>query len=188
MPVLGTGLTGLDKPEDQHYYTYPRVSAVGKWSRDGHEEPVKGDFWYDHQWGKIASRTLMKWCWWGLRLDDGRNLSIFFLQDARTGKTVQQGLTLHHTDGRTEVCREVAFKPGRSWKSPHERVYNVQWEIKADQLGLAIQIRPLSDDHELPVLLYGWIWEGPCAVEVNDKSGKRVRGIGFQEMIGQGND
>ena len=51
----------------------------------------------------------MKWCWWGLQLDNGKNLGLFFLQDMRTGETVQQGLTLHHADGTTDVCRSLEF-------------------------------------------------------------------------------
>ena len=39
LPVLGTGLTGLDKPEDQHYYTYPRLSAHGQ-LRKGKEDEL----------------------------------------------------------------------------------------------------------------------------------------------------
>jgi predicted secreted hydrolase len=188
MPVLGTGLTGLDKPEDQHYYTFPRLSAVGHLRKDGRETGVEGNFWYDHQWGKVTTGTLMKWCWWGLRLDNGQNLSIFFLQNARTGKMVQKGLTLHHPDGKTEVCRKVTFAPKRSWKSSRGRTYFVQWEIKTPTLGLAIQTQTITDDHEIPVLLYKQIWEGPCRVDVAYADGRNAKGIGFQEMIGQGND
>jgi predicted secreted hydrolase len=187
MPVLGTGLTGLDQPEDQHYYTYPRMSAVGCLIADGKETKLEGQFWYDHQWGKVKTRTLMKWCWWGLQLDNGQNLSIFFLQNSRTGKTVQQGLTLHHPDGETEVCRDVKFTPKRKWESPKERSYAVEWEIRAPELNLTIQIQPTGDDHEIPVLLYRQIWEGPCAVEASFGDGAKIKGRGFQEMIGQGN-
>ena len=186
MPVGGTGLMGLDKPEDQHYYTYPRVSARGQLRKDGKETSLEGEFWYDHQWGKASAKTLMKWCWWGLRLDNGQNLSIFFLQDAKTNKTVQAGLTLHQPDGKTEFCKEVTFVPQRSWKSAHRRTYSVAWEIKAPALGLTVQTRTLTDDHEIPVLLYERIWEGPCRAEVSYQDGRKVKGSGFQEMIGQG--
>jgi predicted secreted hydrolase len=187
MPVLGTGLTGLDKPEDQHYYTYPRISAEGRLIANEKDVKLEGEFWYDHQWGKVKSKTLMKWCWWGLQLSNGQNLSIFFLQDSRTGETVQQGLTLHHPDGKTEVCRDMEFTPTRKWESPNERSYAVEWEIQAPELDLTIQIRPMNDDHEIPVLLYRQIWEGPCAVEASFGNGPKVKGRGFQEMIGQSN-
>ncbi len=186
LPVLGTGLTGLAKPEDQHYYTYPRMSAHGQLQlgkADG--MAVEGSFWYDHQWGKVVTKVPMKWCWWGLRLEDGRNLSLFFLQDSRTGDTVQKGLTVQHPDGRTEVFQDLVFTPGRSWKSPHGRNYSVTWQIEARESKLTIQIRPYTDDQELPVLLYGRIWEGPCLTEVSVPGGPVVKGCGFQEMIGQ---
>jgi len=187
MPVLGTGLTGLEKAEDQHYYTYPRMSAVGSLVTNEKTVKLEGEFWYDHQWGKVKSKTLMKWCWWGLQLGNGQNLSIFFLQNSRTGETVQQGLTLHHPDGKTQVCRDVTFTPNREWKSPTRRIYSVDWEIRAPELDLTIQIRPTGDDHEIPVLLYGRIWEGPCEAEASFGNGPKIKGRGFQEMIGQGN-
>lgn len=186
LPVLGTGLTGLAKAEDQHYYTYPRMPArgllhVGKES----EVPVEGSFWYDHQWGKVVTKVPMRWCWWGLRLEDGRNLSLFFLQDSGSGKTVQKGLTVQNPDGRIEVDRDLAFTPGRSWKSPHGRIYNVEWQVEARETKLTIHIRAHTDDQEIPVLLYRWIWEGPCLAEVRSPGGQSVKGSGFQEMIGQ---
>lgn len=186
LPVLGTGLTGLAKPEDQHYYTYPRMPARGqmRMGKEG-EVPVEGSFWYDHQWGKVVSKVPMRWCWWGLRLEDGRNLSLFFLQDSRSGKTVQKGLTVQNPDGRIDVYRDLVFTPGRSWKSPYGRNYNVEWLVEAREIELTVQIRAHTDDHEIPVLLYRWIWEGPCLAEVRQAGGPVVKGSGFQEMIGQ---
>ena len=121
-------------------------------------------------------------------MDDGRNLSISFLQNSRTGKTVQKGLTLQHPNGRIEVCKDMSFGAKRSWKSPRGIAYSVEWEIKSTEPELAMRIRPRTDDHEIPVLLYGQIWEGPCTVEVRGKQGRKVRGIGFQELIGQAHE
>ncbi len=185
MPMLGTGLTGLHKPEDQYYYSYPRMSATGVLQRGEEQWQVEGDLWYDHQWGKVVSRVPKTWGWWGLRLDDGRNLAVFFLRDGRTGAIVQKGLTLHHPDGRTQVDRDVQFKPLRYWNSPHARRYALQWQIEARGMNMTIHVRPHSDDHELPVLLYGRIWEGPCLAEIVVPGQPTVQASGFQELIGE---
>ncbi len=185
MPMLGTGLTGLHKPEDQYYYTYPRMSATGLLRRGEEQWEMEGDFWYDHQWGKVVSTVPKTWGWWGLRLRDGRNLAVFFLRDGQSGDIVQQGLTLHHPDGRTEVYRDVTFKPLRDWNSPHGRRYAVEWQIEARELNMTIRIRPYSDNHELPVLLYGRIWEGPCRAEIIVPGEPTVQASGFQELIGE---
>ena len=185
LPVGGTGLTGIEKPEDQHYYSYPRLPAFAHLRKDGQDIRLEGTVWYDHQWGKVATGKLMKWCWWGLRLDNGENLSIFFLQDMKTNATVQKALTLQHANGKTEVFHDVTFEPKRSWKSPRGKTYSVEWDIRLPTIKLAIRIRPLTDEQEIPVLLYGQIWEGPCTVEVTDQAGRDTKGWGFQEMIGQ---
>jgi predicted secreted hydrolase len=185
LPVLGTGLTGLHRPEDQHYYSYPRMSALGRLRLGRDEADVEGEFWYDHQWGKIVSSVPMKWCWWGLRLKDGRNLSLFFLQDGKTGETVQRGLTVQHPDAKTEVFRDVEFLPGRPWTSPHDRTYHLDWEVRVRPIDMTLRLRAHAEDHEIPVLLYQWIWEGPCLAEVALPGAEAVKGSGFQEMIGQ---
>ena len=188
LPVCGTGLTGVEKPEDQHYYSYPRVAAEGNLRRHGAAEELQGTFWYDHQWGKTAAGSLMKWCWWGLQLDDGRNLNIIFLQNMRTSETVQTAVTMQTADGQVKVSRVLACSPKRYWRSPAKKKYAVEWEIRAPELGLTIHTRPWQDNHELPVLLYGQIWEGPCSVDLLAAGGLAVKGRGFQEMIGQGDD
>jgi len=188
LPVCGTGLTGVEKPEDQHYYSYPRLAAEANLRRDGTVQTLEGIFWYDHQWGKTVAGSLMKWCWWGLQLDDGQNLNIIFLQNMRTSETVQTAITTQATDGQVKVSRVLRCSPTRFWTSPAKRTYAVEWEIRAPELGLTISTRPWRDDHELPVLLYGQIWEGPCSVEVRTEDGHVVKGRGFQEMIGQGNE
>lgn len=185
MPVNGNGLQGLVEPEDQHYYTYPRVSALAKLYRDGKETELDGDFWYDHQWGIARTRRPMKWCWWGLRLDNGQNLSLFFVQDMKTSERVQWGFTLHHPDGQTEFYKDVTFSPTRQWTSSHERTYDVEWEIRVPEIDLVVHTQPFADDHEVSALGYEWIWEGPCKAEVSYKGGGTATGIGFQEMIGQ---
>jgi predicted secreted hydrolase len=188
LPVCGTGLTGVEKPEDQHYYSYPRLSAEANLRRDGVHQKLEGIFWYDHQWGKTATGTLMKWCWWGFQLDDGQNLNIIFLQDMRTSETVQTAITTQATDGQINVSRVINCRPKRYWISPAKKKYAVEWEIHAPELGVTISTRPMRDEHELPVLLYGQIWEGPCSVELRTADGRIVKGRGFQEMIGQGNE
>ncbi len=185
MPMLGTGLTGLDQPEDQHYYSFPRMKASGLLQRGQKQWEVEGDLWYDHQWGRIVSLVPKTWGWWGLQLRDGRNLAVFFLRDGRSGAIVQKGLTLHHPDGRTEVDRDVEFQPLRYWNSPHGRRYAVEWRIESHALKCTIHLRPRSDDHELSVLLYGRIWEGPCLAEIAVPGEPTVQANGFQELIGE---
>ena len=184
MPVNGNGLQGLENPRDQHYYSYPRMAATGHLVLDGESREMSGLFWYDHQWGIVRHPRLMKWCWWGLMLDNGDSLNLFRQWDFESGELVQQGLTRQSATKGVETSRKIEMTPGRRWAGPGDRVYHVEWRIAAPELGLTMAIEPIHDDHAIPVLLYGWIWEGPCRAKVRYADGSVTQGIGFQEMIG----
>jgi len=55
----------------------------------------------------------------------------------------------------------LVFTPRRSWKSLHGRNYNVEWQIEVRETNMTIHIQTHTDNHELPVLLYGRILGRP---------------------------
>ncbi len=167
MPVEGTGLTGLHRPDDMHYYTIPRLEAVGT----VRGKKAKGVFWYDHQWGGSWVADHVGWSWWGLQLDDGTDVNAVVLRDVKTGATLRSVLT------RGVRAWPMEARPGETWVSATGVRYPVTWDLAGG--GLRLRIEPMFRDRECPV--FGElksIWEGP--VRVSGSHGGR----GFQELVG----
>jgi predicted secreted hydrolase len=171
MAVEGTGLTGLDRPDDMRYATFPRLEARG--TVNG--RPARGTLWYDHQWGSSWVQQGIGWSWWGLQLDDGSNLNAVVLRDTKSGAIRKATATHDHAVYPLEA-RAVG-----AWESPAGIRYPVEWELSAGPLKLRVE--PLHRDREHPVLFgLETIWEGPVRV-----SGTRS-GRGYQELVGYAKD
>lgn len=186
LPVNGNGLQGMVEKLDQHYYTYPRLSGDVTITRNGVDTAYAGTFWYDHQFGAPKHQKRMRWVFLGLQLDNGENLSLFILRNSRTNEKELWGFTRHFPDGKVEFYKDVTFTPKREWKSPADKLYDVEWTIDVASLGLVLDVEAWGDDHELPGPGGGHLWEGPCKVKVTYKDGSTTTGIGFLEMQAKG--
>ena len=167
IPVEGTGLTGLHRPDDMHYYTIPRLAAAGA----VRGRRATGTFWYDHQWGASWVGPTIGWSWWGLQFDDGTSANAYVLRDVASGSVHRSILTWN--DGRVE---RLEARPLEEWQAPSGTRYPISWELSAGRHRLKIE--PLFKNRECPILGGTTIWEGPVRV-----SGS-LSGRGFQELVG----
>jgi predicted secreted hydrolase len=166
MAVEGTGLTGIDRPEEMHYYTVPRLKASGT----VRGRKATGTFWYDHQWGSTWTEPTVGWTWWGLQLDDGSNLNAYVLRDLKTGVPIR-GVATH--DRRVYP---LEAHPESIWESKTRVRYPVAWTLRAGPLQLRVD--PIFKDRESPVLgEQESIWEGPVTVTGT------TTGRGYQELV-----
>ena len=166
MAVEGTGLTGIGKPEDMHYYTLPRLQATG--TIRGRK--ATGVFWYDHQWGATWTGPSIGWSWWGLQLDDGSHVNAYVLRDVKT-RTMIRSVCTHDRQ-----VYPLTAEPLEYWESDTKVKYPVAWRLKAGPLDLKVE--PRMKEREVPILgEQESIWEGPVKV-----SGS-VTGRGFQELV-----
>jgi predicted secreted hydrolase len=166
LPVEGTGLTGIERREDMHYYTIPRLDAAGT----VRGRKAKGLFWYDHQWGRSWIGPKIGWSWWGLQLEDGTAVNAYVLRDITDGRVLRSVLTHDQRPYPMEA------KPVEWWESRSKVRYPVAWELAAGPLRLRVDA--LFKDRELPLLSEtGQLWEGPVRV-TGSHSGR-----GFQELV-----
>lgn len=188
-PLLlgGTGFIGKKRPQDVYYYSFPRLQVSGKLKIDSTVHSMKGVVWYDHQWVKPFQNKNVRWTWWGITLDNGDALNLYTAKNIFTGKIFLQTVTLLGKNGKTSVYKTIEAKPLRTWKSPRTNIeYPVEWLLDIPEWGYQLHITPQWDDHEMPILIYNYLWEGPCKVEVKEKSsGKNfASGKGYQELVG----
>ena len=166
MAVEGTGLTGIGRPEDMHYYTLPRLEATG--TIRGRK--ASGLFWYDHQWGATWTGPSIGWSWWGLQLDDGSHVNAYVLRNVKTRAMIRAVCT------HDRQVYPLEAEPLEFWESRSKVKYPVAWRLRAGPLDLKVE--PRMKDREVPILgEQESIWEGPVSV-----SGS-VRGRGFQELV-----
>jgi len=167
------------------YYSLPQLRVSGQVTRGHVTRPVTGSAWLDHEWSSAyLDADSTGWDWVGLNLADGGALMAFRIRD-RHGAQRWAGGTLRRADGSLVrfAPGEIAFEPGRRWRSPRTAVeYPVAWQLSAGALKLSLE--PLMDDQESDSrLTTGAIyWEGA----VRASAAGRPVGRGYLELTGYG--
>lgn len=173
------------------YYSHPRLRVRGRIGLGGLVTEVEGDGWLDREFGSAwLTPEQAGWDWFGLTLDDGRDLMLYLLRTENGGLSHADG-TLRDSDGE---ARRIAAG-GMSVESlssftppdlgPEGRPYPARWRVRIPAEGLDLTVEPLLADQENrrgpampgPDLPY---WEG--AVRVSGAGGEVGRG--FVELTG----
>ncbi|MDI4648689.1 lipocalin family protein [Cohnella hashimotonis] len=187
------GLNGL------RYYSQTRSRVHGELYEEGRAETLRGEGWFDHQWGRsYGLLTGEGWDWFGLQLEDGRELLVSRLRPAGAGAATdgealvqaRAEARLIGPDGSTTPSNRVVLRPLRRWRSEDTGAdYPVAWAISLPDFGMTISVAPLMDRQEMPVLgPLRAIWEGVVAFEGDERDGEespaRIAGYGFMELVG----
>lgn len=175
------GLLDFGPAGISYYYSRPRLAAQGWVYVDGQPTEVRGEVWFDHQWGDFDPLAV-GWNWFGLQLADGSDLMLYQLFDAAGARLLTAG-SLTNADGtRALAPSEIELMPGPSWTSPRTHIdYVLDWTLKLPTGEY--RIKPLVADSEFDASdssanIY---WEGP--VRVSGGSGVEL-GQGFLELSG----
>ncbi|WP_423409392.1 lipocalin family protein [Heyndrickxia sp. MSNUG] len=188
-PLKPVGLIGGDgKPDDLYYYSFTRNKVKGRIKTDNGTETVKGQGWFDHQWGRDYSLAKGSgWNWFGVQLSDGRDL---LLNEMTSGKPDSSMANIVEKDGTIRFTRDITFKKIKYWKSLKTNGrYPVEWQISIPEFAIELHVEAVFPNQEMPILgpIKG-IWEGACRAEGIEilPSGKRkgLEGIGFMELVG----
>lgn len=166
------------------YVSWTRLAVSGTLTLDGRTHAVRGGAWFDHEFGSgVLEEGTVGWDWFGLRLDDGRELMAFVLRDAQGRARAASGGTLVERDGtaRKLTADDFTVVVEEHWTSPRTGArYPSRCTLRVPAHGLALELRPLVDDCELSDagatgVVY---WEGPLEVRGT------VSGRGYAERTG----
>lgn len=180
----GISVKGPGAGNASAYVSWTRIATSGTVTVGGRTTQVKGETWFDHEWGSTQlGAGVSGWDWFGLRFADGRELMLYRLRTADGATTPESSGTWIERDGSTRhLAREdVTLRATSSWTSPRSNgVYPARWELSVAGTGLAVAIEPMAADCELDGRAStGTIyWEGPVRV-----SGS-VAGEGYAELTG----
>ena len=118
---------------------------------------VSGATWMDHEFGTSAlGADALGWDWFGLQLDDDRELMLGQIRRRTAAKTRIFGGLLVNADGSTQVLAvetRSRFESTGTWTSPHTgAVYPAGWNISVDTGAgdpLKLTVTPQIADQEL---------------------------------------
>jgi predicted secreted hydrolase len=180
----GVSRKGPEPGNASVYVSYTRLAARGSLNLDGREHPVRGEAWFDHEWGSSQlGAGIVGWDWLGLRLADGRELVLYRMRSADGSAALQSAGTLVERDGTTRhlSATEFAIEPLSWWTSPRTGArYPTRVRVRVPGVGLDLEVRPEVADSELDARAStGTVyWEGPVAVT------GPAAGEGYLELTG----
>ncbi len=167
-----------------YYYSLSRLITAGTITIDGTNYPVSGVSWMDHEFSTSAlGLDAQGWDWFGLHLNDHRELMIGQIRLVGGGIEPAFGGLLVYPDGSTRYLPAESFtiEALDTWTSPNTGTeYPAGWQIVVD-IGeddpLELRLEPLIADQELieGAIIY---WEG--AVRVSGDA----TGYGYAELTG----
>lgn len=190
-PIVLHGYNGFSQRDENekdgsYYYSIPRLTANGTITLNGEAFTVSGTSWLDREFSTGSlSENAIGWNWFGLQLDDDRELmmGLIRLDDGTIGP--YSGGTLVNADGSKVNLPPDAFTVTATgeWTSSFSgATYPAGWEVTVDAefMGadepLNLTITPLMADQELhsdPIY-----WEG--AVQISGD----LTGYGYVELTG----
>ncbi len=191
MPVLhdDDGWIDFGPAGGSYYYSWTRMGAVGTIAAGGDDAliSVKGEAWFDHQWGDFIAVGGGGWDWFAVNLDDGTDLTISLVRAADGSYPLIYG-TYVDADGSTRHLprEEVSVTPTGSWTSPHTgAMYPAGWRVEVPSEELVIELEPTVADQELDTrpttgVVY---WEGSQHVTAT-RAGQPVSGQAYVELTG----
>ncbi|MBK7877405.1 MAG: carotenoid 1,2-hydratase [Planctomycetes bacterium] len=166
------------------YASWTRMRARGTLAIAGRERTVDGAAWFDHEYGTSAlGAEVVGWDWFGLRLDDGRELMLFRLRRADGSADPESGGTLIAKDGSTRklALSRSSLETRATWTSPRTKaVYPASFRLACPEEGLDLVVTTRAQDCELDTRASTGVvyWEGPVAVTGS------VTGSGYAELTG----
>jgi predicted secreted hydrolase len=167
-----------------YYYSLSRLLTSGTITLDDVVYPVDGTTWMDHEFSTSAlGESAQGWDWFGLHLDNNRELMIGQIRLPDGDVEPAFGGLLVNADGSTRylAADDFSITALDTWLSPNTGTeYPAGWEIVID-IGearpLTLRLTPLIDNQELieGAIVY---WEG--AVQITGD----VTGYGYAELAG----
>ncbi len=168
-----------------HYYSLPRMTAIGQIDIDGATVDVSGTGWFKHQWGFMYDERLTGWVWFGVQLTNGVELEIAVIQDQDRNLAEGGFATIRERDGRLtqhQIRTVTIAETGDTWRSPRTgAVYPIGFRVGLPGRG-SLTLKA-SVPHQEMVVFPANLWAGTMEV-TGAFDGERVGGNAFVEVVG----
>ncbi len=182
----GLSRKGSTPGNASYYYSLTRLAARGRVTVGGREIPVTGSSWLDREWStSVLGKGQVGWDWFGVQLDDGRELMVFQLRLEGGGVDPASHGTLVAAGGSTRALEVADYRieVTGTWRSPRGATYPAGWRLEVPSASLVLELQPLLADQELDVSFR--YWEGAVTAR-GTAGGKTLGGRGYVELVGYG--
>ncbi len=178
--------------EEMFYYFIPRNSVEGTLTLGDRTMSVTGSGWYDHEFGSPKARKAdegpkmeVAWNWAGIQLQDGGALTIFELQEIKSGRDAGSTAVLIAPDGSEKRSAQIRLEPLRWWRGVRSfESHPTAWAVRVPDLDIDLVIEAIVEDQEIiTVVSKPAFWEGQCTVR-GTIAGDPVGGKGYFERSG----
>jgi len=169
-----------------YYYSHPAMNTTGTLSIDGREVEVRGDSWFDHQWGGFGL-CYPAWDWFSIRLDNGSFLMLFNFKDRDQNAILdKRGLTYVDPKGNVKWWSgkdSANLTSTRLWTSDlFGFTYPLEWIISTPMGNYAAE--PYFDEQNMNTANgQTKYWEGIMRFRERDHAGAQI-GQGYMELTG----
>lgn len=183
------GVDGLSQKSGEagnasYYYSQTRLATSGTVTIGEESFAVSGYTWKDHEFGTSAlGENATGWDWFGLQLDDERELMVGQIRLIDGGRDPNFGGLLVYPDGTTEYLAADRFsiEATSTWTSSRTgAVYPSGWIIQVQPEGSSafeLTVTPQLLDQELAGGDIAY-WEGSVAITGD------ATGYGYAELTG----
>ena len=174
-------------PEDGNanaYMSWTRLNTEGSLMIDNQLFQITGESWFDHEWGTSQlGKGVIGWDWFGLHLEDGRDLMIYVLRKKENQLLTESAGTLIDKNGVSHHLTNSDFTltSSKTWISPNTKgKYPAKWNLNIPSQNIDIIINTRISNAEMDTrksigVVY---WEGPVSI-----SGTTT-GYGYAELTG----
>ncbi len=166
-----------------YYYSLTRLLTSGTLTIGDETFAINGTSWMDHEFGTSAlGDDALGWDWFGLQLDDQRELMVGQIRLIDGDKDPYFGGLLVNPDGTTQYlpAETISIEPTGTWESPYTgAVYPAGWNITVEAGGdpLRLTLTPQIADQELHGGGIAY-WEGTVRISGD------ATGYGYAELTG----
>ena len=183
---------GVSNDDALFYYSITRMAVEGHViPRQGSRVPVRGEGWYDHEFGGDTSRASggggikvmdVAWAWTGVQLSDGTEVTYAKTTDNLGKGTLVDKAVMIDEAGNSSL-RDAELVQTDKWTSLDTFIaYGKSWTLDVPEEGLHLQMIAVVDAQELiSVISTPAYWEGQVKV-TGTRNGVAVSGMGFVEQ------
>jgi predicted secreted hydrolase len=168
-----------------YYYSRTSMTATGAITVGDKRLDVRGDAWFDHQWGDFIA-VGGGWDWFAVNLADGTDLTLSLVRDREGNYPLVYGTIVSDGAVRHIERGDIHVTSTGTWRSPATGVtYPSGWRVAITSADLVLTLEPTVLDQELDTRPTSGViyWEGSQRVAAT-RGSSPLSGKGYVELTG----